>query len=72
MHPTMNLSVSRVAVVKFDDIPKMFIVDLYSNGTIDGFPVGFSIEVQIPFNDSLPFSEIASLAVAKARAFIAQ
>jgi hypothetical protein len=69
----MNLFVSRVSVRKdLDDIPEMFIVEVYSNGTIDGFPVGFSMEVQIPFNDSLPFSEIASLAVAKARAFIAQ
>ena len=69
----MNLFVSRVSVRKdLDDIPEMFIVDVYSIGTIDGFPVGFSITVDIPFNESLSFSEIESLAVARARAFIAQ
>ena len=70
----MNLFVSRVSVRKdFNDIPEMFIVVVYSNNAeVDGLYVDFSITVDIPFNESLSFSEIESLAVARVRAFIAQ
>ena len=55
------------------DIPDMFIVVVYSNNAaVDCLYVDFSITVDIPFNESLSFSEIESLAVARARAFIAQ
>jgi hypothetical protein len=69
----MNLFVSLVSVLNDrNGIPEKFEVALYSNSTVDGVIDNLRIEVEIPFNDSLSFSEIESLAVARARAFIAQ
>lgn len=52
--------------------PKVFKVSLASPNKVEELNVDIDITVDIPFDDSLSFSKIASLAAARAKVVIAQ
>jgi hypothetical protein len=63
----MELLISSVSVQQAIEgfKPKIFQVSVSSKNNIDCFAIDFKINVEIPFNESLNFSEIESLALAQ-------